>query len=40
MTSSFLDKQIKEAEKQKEKNERMYKTLGMIMGIAIVIILI
>lgn len=40
MTSSFLDNQIKLAEEQKNKNEKMYRTLGMIMGIAIVIIVI
>lgn len=39
ITSSFLDKQIREAEIQKEKSEKMYRTLGMIIGIAIVIIL-
>lgn len=40
MTSDFLDEQIRKAEIKKNKNEKMYKTLGMIMGIAIVIILI
>lgn len=40
MTSDFLDKQIRKAENQKEKSERMYRTLGMIMGMVIVIILI
>jgi len=40
MTSDFLDKQIKKAEDQKDKSEKMYRTLGMIMGMAIVIILI
>lgn len=40
MTSDFLDKQIKIAENQREKSEKMYRTLGMIMGLAIVIILI
>ncbi len=40
MTSDFLDKQIKKAEIQKDKNERLYKTLGMIIGMAIVIILV
>lgn len=40
MTSDFLDKQIRKAENQKEKSERMYRTLGMIIGMAIVIILI
>lgn len=40
MTSDFLDKQIRKAENQKEKSERMYRTLGMIMGMAIVIMVI
>ena len=39
LTNSFLNEQIKKAEKEKEKNEKMYRTLGMIMGLAIVIIL-
>ena len=40
MTSDFLDEQIKKAEIKKDKNEKMYRALGMIMGIAIVIILV
>lgn len=40
MTSDFLDKQIKNAENQRDRSEKMYRTLGMIMGMAIVIILI
>lgn len=40
MTSDFLDKQIRKAENQKDKSEKMYRTLGMIIGMAIVIILI
>lgn len=40
LTSSFLDEQIKKAEKERVKNEKMYRTLGMIIGLAIVIILI
>lgn len=39
LTSSFLNGQIKKAEKDKEKNEKMYRVLGMIIGLAIVIIL-
>ena len=38
VTSNFLDEQIKKAEK--EKNEGMYRKLGMIIGLSIVIILI
>ena len=40
MTSDFLDKQIRKAENQKDKSEKMYRTLGMIIGMAIVIMLI
>lgn len=40
MTSNFLDEQIKKAEKEREKNESMYRKLGMIIGLGIVIILI
>ena len=40
LTNEFLDIQIKDAEEQCKKNEKMYKTLGTIIGIAIVIILI
>ncbi len=39
MTLDFLDQQIRKAEIQKNKNEKMYRTLGMIAGISIVIIL-
>ena len=39
MTSNFLDEQIRKAEIQKNKNEKMYRTLGMIVGLSIVIIL-
>lgn len=40
VTSAFLDKQIQEAEREKNKNEKLYKKLGTIMGLALVIILI
>lgn len=32
--------QIEKAEKEKAKNEKLYKTLGTVIGLAIVIILI
>lgn len=35
-----LENQLKEAENQKSKNERLYKNLGALIGIAIVIIII
>ena len=40
LTSSFLDKQIEKAEKERTRCDRLYKTLGMIIGLAIVIILL
>jgi len=40
MTSDFLDSQIKKAENQRAESEKMYRTLGMVIGMAIVIILI
>lgn len=40
VTTSFLDEQIRKAEKEKEKSEGMYRKLGMIVGLGIVIILI
>ena len=38
--SEFLNIQIDKAEKERQKNEKLYKSLGMIIGIAIIIILI
>lgn len=40
LTSRFLDEQIEKAEKERTKSEKMYRTLGMVIGLAIVIILI
>ena len=40
LTSDFLDKQIKIAEQEKIKNEKLYRTLGICMGLVIVILLI
>lgn len=40
LTSNFLDEQIEKAEKEKLKSEKMYRTLGMVIGLGIVIILI
>ena len=37
---TLLDRQIKQAEISKEKNEKLYKKLGLIAGIGIVIILV
>lgn len=39
MTSDFLEEQIRKAEQEKNKNEKMYRTLGMILGMTIVVIL-
>ena len=40
LTSKFLDKQIELAQQEKQKNEKLYRTLGMTIGLAIVILLI
>lgn len=40
ITQNFLETQILKAEKEKEKNEKLYKTLGMIIGLVIVIVLL
>ena len=40
LTSNFIDTQIEKAEDECKKNEKLYRTLGTIVGIAIVIILI
>lgn len=40
LTSSFMDTQIEKAEKELTKNEKLYKTLGVVSGLALVIILI
>lgn len=40
LTTNFIDEQISKAERERLKNEKMYRNLGMIIGIGIVIILI
>ena len=40
LVSNFLDKQINDAEEMKTKNEKLYKTLGVLGGLTIAIILI
>lgn len=40
ITENLLDKQIKEAEEEKNKNVKLYKKLGITIGLAIVIILV
>lgn len=40
ITSSFIDKQIEKAEQEKEKNVKMFRTLGIVSGLAIIVILI
>lgn len=40
VTSSFIETQIIKAEEERKKNEKMYRNLGTIVGLAIVIILI
>ena len=40
VTSRYIDTQIIKAEEERKKNEKMYRNLGTIVGLAIVIILI
>ena len=40
LADEFLDKQIIDAEELKKKNDKLYRSLGVIIGIGIVIILI
>ena len=40
ITQEFIEKQIEKAEQEKNKNSKLYKTLGIISGVGIVIILI
>jgi len=40
MVSNFLDKQIVDSEEQRNKNEKLYKTLGVICGLTIAIIFV
>lgn len=40
LVQDFLNTQIDLAEKEKQKNEKLYKTLGGVVGLAIVIILV
>ena len=40
VTENFLDNQIRQAQEEKNKNEKLYKKLGSTIGLAIVIILI
>ena len=39
VTQRFLDTQIEKAEEEKKKNQKMYKTLGVVVGLVFVIIL-
>ena len=39
ITQKFLETQLKEAQQQREKNEKLYSKLGTIIGLTIVIIL-
>lgn len=40
LVNSFLEKQINDAVESKNKNEKMYKKLGVIVGLVLVIVLI
>ena len=39
VTENFLDTQIEKAEEEKKKNQKMYKTLGVVVGLVFCIIL-
>lgn len=39
LTDNFLDYQIKKAEIERQKNEKLYRTLGIVIGLGFVIIL-
>lgn len=40
LTLEFLDKQIKDAQEEESKNKKLYKTLGVLTGAGLVVILI
>lgn len=40
LTESFIETQIVDAQNEKVKNEKLYKTLGMVTGVGIIIILL
>ena len=40
LIEDFLDTQLKQAEEEKKKNEKMYRTLGVVTGSMLVIVLI
>ena len=40
LTENFLETQIIDAENEKSKNEKLYRTLGMVTGVGIIVILI
>ena len=40
LVDNFLDKQILDAKKKKKKNEKLYRTLGVVSGLVIAIILV
>ena len=39
LVNTFLDEQIRDADELSKKNEKMYKKLGIIVGLAVVIVL-
>ena len=40
IVSKFLDKQIEDSEEDKRKNEKLYKTLGIVCGLTLAIVLV
>ena len=39
LTNNFIDVQIEKAEEDCKKNQKLYKTLGTVVGLALVIVL-
>lgn len=40
LTDTYLEEQIQKAKENKNKNEKLYKTMGIVLGLAIAIILV
>ena len=40
ITQNFLDTQIRQAQEEKEKNQKLYQKLGTTIGLVIVILLV
>ena len=40
LVKTFLDNQIQEADTEKRKNDKMYRSLGIVAGLSLVVLLI